>query len=321
MKKIAFYIVALFGLLSLVACNTDDAAGEKKEDNAKQVEAATGDKSAVIEFTDAIGNTITFDAPPATIATLNPGELDILLKLGANVVGRSEMSGELSEEVASIPELGNVHNPSFEQIAAVNPDVLIVPPSFMQYASNIEGQGTKVIYSNADSIDEILDSVTMIGQLLQKEDEAAAINKTIEEKIASIHAKSGVRTLLVYGAPGTYLAALNNSLSGDILMKSGGENIAADFKAEDKYPQYASLSPELIMERDPEVIMLLTHSDPKAVKAGFEKQMSDSAAWSGLDAVKNDRVYILPAELFGNNPGTKIIDALDYMITTLDEVK
>ena len=105
MKKIAFYIVALFGLLLLVACNTDDAAGEKKEDNAKQVEVTTGDKSAVIEFTDAIGNTITFDAPPATIATLNPGELDILLKLGANVVGRSEMSGELSEEVASIPEL------------------------------------------------------------------------------------------------------------------------------------------------------------------------------------------------------------------------
>lgn len=76
--------------------------------------------------------------------------------------------------------------------------------------------------------------------------------------------------MLVYGAPGTYLAALPSSLSGDLLEAACGKNIAADFPQEEKYPQYAGLSSEKIVERNPEVIMLITHGGGKIIFKGNE---------------------------------------------------
>lgn len=321
MKKWYLSLLAVFALVILGACSSSDSKEEVKESELAEQSSAEKEAKTAIEITDAMGNTHTFDAPPTTIATLNPGELDILLALEANVVGRPSLTTEMTPEVEALQELGNTHEPSFEQIAALNPEVLIVPQNFARFAANVEAQGTKVIYSHANSVEEIKKSITMLGTLVKKEDKAAELNKVIDDKLASITAKSDVRTLLVYGAPGTYLAALDTSLSGDILKLAGGENIAADFQPEDKYPQYASLSPELIVERNPEVVMLITHANPQAVQQGFEKQMSENAAWKNLDAVKSGKIIVLPANLFGNNPGTKIIEALDYMIQTLNEVK
>ena len=72
-----------------------------------------------------------------------------------------------------------------------------------------------------------------------------------------------MKALLVYGAPGTYLAALPASLSGDILEKQAEKYIASDFPETKEYPQYAQLSVERIIEANPDVIYLITHGDPK----------------------------------------------------------
>lgn len=158
--------------------------------------------------------------------------------------------------------------------------------------------------------------------MLEKEQQATELNEEISEHIETIEKNTDkVRALLVYGAPGTFLAALPSSLSGDILEKAGGENIAAAFPKADQYPNYASMSTEKIVEANPEIVMLITHSDPAAVKKAFEKEMNQNAAWKNLDAVKEKRVVVLSAELFGQNPGTKITEALDEMTKQLDEVR
>ena len=323
MKKFARILLVGALTLSLAAC------GDDKETESVQKEAETTPVNATSEveatdtitITDALGNTHEFTEPPATIAALSPGEMDILLALGANVTGRPTIASDMTAEVAAIQEIGNPHEPAFETIATVNPEVLVVPPSFMQFAKNLEGQGTKVIYSDANSVEEIQKSIEMFGTLFQKEDEAKAINDEITTKISTFNTTVDVNALLVYGAPGTYLVALDNSLAGDILNKAGGKNIASDFPATDKYQSYAALSIEKIVERNPQVVMILTHANPEAVIAGFQQQMNENAAWKNLDAVKNDQIIILPADLFGNNPGTKILDSIDYMMETLQTVK
>lgn len=314
MKFYKFLFVGALAL-SLAACNTsENTTTEEKSAATEQT------KQSTIEITDVLGNKHTFEEPPKSVATLNLGDLDILIELGANVVGRPTTSEELLKEVADVQELGNPHEPSFEQIAAVNAEVLIVPPSFKQFESNISG--TKVIYSDANSVEQIQQSIEMLGKLFAKEEEAKKLNDTITTKVNELSKNAtNANALLVYGAPGTYLVALDNSLVGDILVKAGGKNIASDFPATEKYPSYANLSIEKIVERNPEIVMLVTHGNPQEVKEGFKKQMSENAAWKNLDAVKNNKVEILPADLFGNNPGTKIVDALDYMNEKLSSLK
>lgn len=312
--KKRFFLAATALSLLLVACEDDKTT--EVSNSAEQTQGEAVEKEAAITFTDDLGNVIEFDSVPTSIATLNPGIMDILLALGANVTGRPQISGDMTAEVENIQELGNPHDPSFEQIVATGAEALVVPPSFAQYAKTIEAAGTKIIYANMDSIEDIKETIEKYGVLFDNTAKADDIISEIDAKIAEASEASSLDALIIYGAPGTYLAALDNSLYGDILNKAGGKNIASDLPATDKYPSYANLSVEKIVERNPKVIMLITHSDPAAVQEGFERQMSENAAWKNLDAVKNGQIMILPADLF-DNPGTQIVEALDYMRETL----
>jgi iron complex transport system substrate-binding protein len=304
--------------LSVVACLTLAlaACGNSSTDtntNAEKVQISTTDRS---------GNKVELTKAPSSVAALSPGDAEVLLELDANVVGVPTMTGVTPDNFKGITEIGNPHTPSLEKIAQVHADVFFAQETFKQYAPTVENQGSKVVYTKADSIEDIQQNVTLFGDILQKEDEAKDINEDITEHVQSLQQSDNkVRTLLVYGAPGTFLAALPSSLVGDILEKAGGENVAADFPKADQYPNYASMSTEKIIEANPQIVMLITHSDPEAVKAAFEKEMKQNAAWKNLDAVKEKRVVVLSAELFGQNPGTKITEALDDMKKHLDEVR
>lgn len=73
------------------------------------------------------------------------------------------------------------------------------------------------------------------------------------------------------------------------------------------------------MEANPDRILFMAHGDPANVQDGFIKEMEQHAGWSQLPAVKEGKLEILPANLFGTNPGTNITEALDYMRALLEE--
>ncbi len=317
MKKVIIAFLSIFLLIAFTACSQERNTSKAKE------EEKAAEESQAIEITDASGQQLTFDEPPASIATLDSGVMDILQTLDANITGRPATSGKVNEELKDVTEIGNPHEPNFEMIAKVNPEVLVVPLSFKQYEDNLEAQGTKLVYTEANSITDIQETIHTFGTLLDKEEAAEEIDQNINDKINKTkdNDTSAVKTLLVYGAPGTYLAALPSSLSGDLLEKAEGENIAAGFPKEEKYPQYASISSEKIIEKSPELIMLITHGDPEGVKQAFQEEMEKNPTWKNLDAVKNDQVVVLPSDLFGSNPGTKVVDALEIMQESLAGVE
>lgn len=310
-------MIGLFTLLFVVgACSAANESETEKEETDDVVDASTVQ-------VDALGNEVQFDSVPETFGTLNGGDLDLLNAFDATIVARPTTKGPTPKGMEDVIEVGNPHQPNFEKLAEARPDVLIAPPSFQQFAANVENQGTKVIYTAANSIADIQGTIELYGSVLQQEERAKELNDEIDEAVKTVQSEAtkGTRTLLVYGAPGTYLAALPTSLSGDLLEKAGGENIASDFPQEEEYPQYASLSVEKIIERNPEVVMLITHGEPEAVRQAFEAEMDKNPAWKNLDAVKEGRVVVLPSHLFGTNPGTKIVDALHEMRDQLKAVE
>lgn len=249
------------------------------------------------------------------------GDMDIIHALGGKVVGRPDTKLTLPEELKKAKIIGNAHQPNFEQIASLKPDVLVANNGFQKNVPTVEGQGTKVIISSANSVQDIQKNIELYGTVMKKEDKAKELNQKINDQMKKYEKKSDVKALLVYGAPGTYLAALPTSLSGDVLEKTGGKNIASDFPETKEYPQYAQLSVERIIEANPDVIYLITHGDPKSVKKAFEGEMMKNEAWKNLDAVKQNRVVILPPDLFGSNPGTKVTEAMDFMYKSIQDVR
>ncbi|MBG9514229.1 iron-hydroxamate ABC transporter substrate-binding protein [Bacillus thuringiensis] len=297
----------------LIGCSAkgDEKASATKTEKGKEK----------IEITDLSGRKVTFDKVPESFATLSMGDMDIIHALGGKVVGRPDTKLTLPEELKKAKVIGNAHQPNFEQIASLKPDVLVANNGFQKNVPTVEGQGTKVIISSANSVQDIQKNIELYGTVMKKEDKAKELNQKINEQMKKYEKKSDVKALLVYGAPGTYLAALPTSLSGDVLEKTGGKNIASDFPETKEYPQYAQLSVERIIEANPDVIYLITHGDPKSVKKAFEGEMRKNEAWKNLDAVKQNRVVILPPDLFGSNPGTKVTEAMDFMYKSIQDVR
>nr|WP_245746228.1 ABC transporter substrate-binding protein [Evansella caseinilytica] len=272
---------------------------------------------------DFAGRQIDLPTAPTNIVALSNGDVDIIYALGGEVVGRPTSSSEIHVDAANeVEQIGTVHEIDLEKMTYVKPDVVLGNnPMSTKDIPIIESLGAQMVLTSANSIQEIKEQIQLYGQLLQKEEAAAALIIAIDEKLAGLEKQRAGRTpkvLLVYGAPGTYMAALPTSLSGDILEKAGGINIAADFPGLENYPQYAQLNGERIIEADPEYILLITHGNSESVKEGFIKEMKQNGAWNNLDAVINDRIEILPSDLFGSNPGTRVTEALDFLHDLLE---
>jgi iron complex transport system substrate-binding protein len=279
-----------------------------------------------VSIQDFAGRSVTFQTVPRKIVALSNGDMDIVYALGGEVVGRPTSTVPVAiKEAANVEQIGTTHGIDLEKIARLSPDVVLGNhPMNTKDIPAIEGIGSKMILTSANSIDDIKKQIRLFGQLLQKDTKADELIHAIDEKLKEIKTSDSAakpRVLLVYGAPGTYMAALNNSLSGNMLVMAGGENIAADYPKLENYPQYAQLNTEKIIKSNPQLILLMSHGNPEQVKDGFLKEMQQNAAWNSLDAVKENRVEVLPSDLFGTNPGTRVIEALDLLKKLLQAVK
>lgn len=324
MKKIL--IISLFSLLLVLmaACGPKEigSSGNTSEKTSKQ---KVSEEAAVLTITDMAGRTVNFAKKPERIITLTNSDMGIVYALGGSVIGRQTMDASGVEPSAALKatEVGNTHDLNLEKIASLTPDVIIASSEQnLKDVPALEGIGAQVVLTGANSIAEIKKQEAILAQLLGKD--ATNLQKEIDQKVAEIKQEQtgkAVRALLILGAPGSNYAALPNSLSGDILEKAGGVNVAKDFKGVENFPQYASLNIEKIVESDPEVIFLMIHGgDEKETELAFQKEMKQNDAWNSTTAVKNNHIVVLPADLFGTNPGIRITKALDYMANELNQV-
>lgn len=289
--------------------------------NAKSIEDSTSSHSlgeSSFSITDFSDRLITFNQEPKNIVALGNGEIDIIYELGGEVIGRPTTNGPPPlKDVTDIKEVGSTHGIDLEIITFLKPDVVLGnDPMNLKDIPSIENIGAQMILTRANSIEDIKQQVLLFGEMLQKEERSKEIIHIIDEKVTDIKANQQdekKRVLLIYGAPGSNMIALPNSLSGNILELAGGINIASDYPKLDAYPQYAQLNAEEIVKSNPQIILFMGHGNPDKVKDSFIKEMKQNAGWSKLDAVKNNRFEILPPDLFGTNPGTRVVEALDYL--------
>ncbi|MCR6111470.1 ABC transporter substrate-binding protein [Bacillus sp. A301a_S52] len=306
-------ILPLITLIALLTACSESAANNITP-------AASEGLYSIDDFAE---QTITFQQAPERIAALSNGDMDIIYALGGSLVGRPTTSFDLViEEAEDVEQIGSTHEIDLEKLTYVQPDVVLGHTQMnAKDVPTIQGLGAQIVLTDAQSVDDIKEQVLLFGQMLQKEDEAAQIVETITHKVSEIQSvthNESVDVLLVYGAPGTYMAALPNSLSGDLLDIAGANNIASDFDRLEAYPQYAQINTERVVEANPDYILIMSHGNSDEVKDGFLKEMEQNAAWSEINAVKNNHIELLPSDLFGTNPGTRVTEALDLLVTLFE---
>ncbi|WP_372638029.1 iron-siderophore ABC transporter substrate-binding protein [Cohnella sp.] len=191
-------------------------------------------------------------------------------------------------------KLGNVDSPNFEAMLAADPDLILSPAwrdenSYDQLAKIAP---TVLLPDRDDWRDELRD----IGEALGRTDQADQVIREYERKTAEakekLHALIGDETVSYMRIipKGTFMIGEQSSRGKIIHGELGLKPVAA-------FPQnegVLAISLEMLPEYNPDHIILQVDSgnEAAAAKQAYE-EMSGSAIWKSLNAVKNGRVYLV----------------------------
>lgn len=182
---------------------------------------------------------------------------------------------------------GTALTPNYEVIAELSPDVILT--------SEVKGAQLGPLKKLAKteqlpwlSLSEWTDSVLTMGRILGKESAAEELRRKISSTLEVSAPPNAPRVLLAldYGDTGsdeTWFIR-DNSIHGAVLRAAGAQNAVTG--AVLGHPQ---LSPERLLELDPDAIVVLT-SRPSRTSAQVRSHFSK---WAPLKAVKNGRVSAL----------------------------
>ena len=262
-----------------------------------------------VSMTDATGTTITLKERPDRITTTNPSAAQTLWEIGAHdrVVGITRYATYLNgtnDKTDVSAEFGvNV-----EEVVGTEPDLVLAPNASAGDVASLRRQNLTVYhFPKATSVADIAAKTTRTGRLVGNCDEA---NRTNEEMNATVdRVKNQTANLnrpnALYPLGGGYVAA-DDTFINEIMQVGGTNNVAAKNHA--GYPQ---LSAEVILESDPELLLVTT---PDA-------SVLDESPYASTTAGINDRYVVMNVSYLNQPAPRSVIESTETLATAVIEDK
>lgn len=265
-----------------------------------------------LTLTDDAGRSVTLKAAPKRIVSLAPSNTETVYALGkgALVVGVTEFC-DYPAEAKEKPKIGGFTKIDLEKVVGLSPDLVLATNIHAKsIVPELEKRGLTVFVIEPKNLDEVLSKLVTFGKLLGATDEANRLSAQLKSRMDSITAKvatAKTKPRVFYEIDKTLYTPGPGSFIDDLLTKAGGANIAADAKS-----PYAQLSAEVVIAKDPEVILLgdmLFGETPETLKT--------RPGWANITAVKTNRIIPIPDENLVARPGPRIIDGLEMVARAL----
>ena len=113
------------------------------------------------------------DGTPARLISLNPSLTSILVRLGARetLVGVDDYSAQVVSEVADLPRVGGLFDPSLEAVVALGPERVLLVAGVDQegHAARLARAGVEVdVYPN-ETLAQVFENIERLGRLVGRE--------------------------------------------------------------------------------------------------------------------------------------------------------
>ena len=264
-----------------------------------------------ITVTDMTGREITLDGPATKIVALTASDVEILYALGAGdaLVGRGEYC-DYPAEVLDKPVVKSGAETNLEEILALEPNVVIMATmaQTVEQVEALEQAGVKVIVSDAQNLEGVYTAITMIGQIVGKNDEAAALVKEMQDTFDGIKAKAADsgKTIYFEVSPLEWglWAAGKGTFMDELASICGLTNAFADVDG------WGAVSEEQVFEKDPDYIVTTSMywgEGPTPVE-----EIMGRAGWDKLKAVQNNRIFNADSNEI-TRPGPRLMNAVEAL--------
>lgn len=310
-RKIGFGIAILLVLAAIgFLFMGGDIAGKG---NASQ----TGNQVLV----DSTGRQVKVPVHPKRVVILNASNVDLYVAAGGgeNIVGKASSqaySEEVNQATASAQDVGIIHSPNVEAIVALQPDLVIGTnvPYHQNLISTLEKAGIPVYINSLNSFEDIYNTLELYGRLTdhsqQAEEKINAMKSQRQELLVQIQGKTPPKSVIIFGNPESFSMATKKTFTGSLVEQLGGGNLADNLGKGDAY---IPLSMEFLATQNPDAIFVIMMGNPQTMQEKLRTDLEANPAWAGTNAVKNNRVHILPYNLFTVNPGTQAIEAMETL--------
>jgi len=287
-------LLVLAALLLVSACS----AGADEEGAATPV---------AISISQSDGRLLELAAPPERIVSLASHATEIICAIGAgDRLVAVDRHANCPLEGGSKPAVDSFQ-PSIEAIVAFEPDLVYVFSDQGGVVEALRQTGTPVLYLKSPAtLAGVFENIALLGAVTDRAPAARALIAALEERRDAIRLRvedvaQGPR--FFHEISPDYYTARDDTFVGGLYALLKGENVAAG--AASTYPQ---LSAEVIVERDPEVIILVDGVEATAV--------GERPGWGGVSAVRDGRICEVDPDLV-SRPGPRIIDGLEALADCL----
>ena len=289
--------IVLICVLLLIGCNNKEVIEESVNEE-------------VITFIDALDREVTIKKNPEKVAALLGSFADVWILAGGEICATAEDAWDDFGLELDAVNIGGAHSPSLELLLSSNPDFVIASASTssnVEMKETLEDAGITIAYFDVDNFYDYLEMLDICTDITGRKDLYETNGLEIEKQIEEIKDKFNKeeiseeeKTVLLLRTASSFVKAKGSkgTILGEMLDDMGCINIADNDET-----LLENLSVEAIIKEEPYHIFVVTMgSDTKAAMESLENLINENPAWNTLDAIKQDRMYVMDKKLFNLKP-------------------
>ena len=243
-------------------------------------------------------------------------EIVYALNSGDKIIANTDYCN-YPKEAKNKPKVGGYFSPNLEKIVALKPDIVLMQ-SNTKFANRLNKLGIKTAIFKLNTINDIKNSIKLIGNILDKQSQANKIISSIDTKLNNLkNIIKNQKILIVIGHntkldKKVYVVGHNLYLE-DIIKASGNHNAYSDTSLSQPI-----FNLEKIISTNADIIVLLA---PYMHKKNLSKEdLLNPWAKLPINAVKHHTIYIADKEYAGI-PSQRLIYFLDDFKRILENAK
>lgn len=277
----------------------------------------TSSPSAFPVAIDAANGTVTIERRPERIVSLSPTATEMLFAIGAGdqVVAADDQSNYPPQ--APTTTLSG-YEPNAEAIAGYEPDLVVFSNDLGDVASALDELDIPAIMEPAAAnLRDVYAQIEELGTATGHERDAIRVVSKMRTDIARITAsvpEPTDRLTYYHELDDTYYSVTSSTFIGRVYALLGLENIAD--AADGSGTGYPQLSPEYIVDADPDLIFLADTKCCGQSRATVAKR----AGWDQIAAVRSGAVIALDDDV-ASRWGPRVVDFLRAVAAAVRKVE
>ena len=167
------------------------------------------------------------------------------------------------------------------------------------------------------NLKEILESVTQLGQILDKEEKAVQIVNSLQARIQKLQNLGNEKIPRVLAIEWIEPFFTAGHWIPEMIEISGGINLISNIGEHSR-----RMSMDEIIASDPDIVILMPCGfDTARTISEYKSILKKNHAWNSLKSVENDQIYAVDANSYFSKPSIRTIDGLEILAKIIQPEK